>query len=164
MRKLNSVLFPIKYSEKFYSDIVHPDVEDFCQLSAWALVLHPHKPHLRCSAAVYYNDIPVGTMCCRVEEKDGQAKLYLMTLAVLAVSQSHIVISRMSTPIFPHLAALSFERHWISESATSYRRRGRAHEAEDHRDLPPRPGLERRRQKVLRTPWFQGSRTIRELL
>ncbi|KAI1794143.1 acyl-CoA N-acyltransferase [Ganoderma leucocontextum] len=69
VRKLNSVLFPIKYSEKFYSDIVHPDVEHFCQL-------------------IYYNDIPVGTMCCRVEEKDGQARLYLMTLAVLAPYRS----------------------------------------------------------------------------
>ena len=34
VRKLNSVLFPIKYSEKFYNDIVQPQVEDFCQLSA----------------------------------------------------------------------------------------------------------------------------------
>ncbi|KAI0775735.1 acyl-CoA N-acyltransferase [Trametes elegans] len=69
VRKLNSVLFPIKYSEKFYHDIVQPDVEDFCQL-------------------IYYNDIPVGTMCGRVEVKDGQAKLYLMTFAVLAPYRS----------------------------------------------------------------------------
>lgn len=33
VRKLNSVLFPIKYSEKFYQDILLPEVEDFCQLS-----------------------------------------------------------------------------------------------------------------------------------
>jgi hypothetical protein len=33
VRKLNSVLFPIKYSEKFYSDILLPEVEDFCKLS-----------------------------------------------------------------------------------------------------------------------------------
>ncbi|KAI0329424.1 acyl-CoA N-acyltransferase [Cubamyces sp. BRFM 1775] len=69
VRKLNSVLFPIKYSEKFYNDIVQPNVEDFCQL-------------------IYYNDIPVGTMCCRIEVKDDQAKLYLMTLAVLAAYRS----------------------------------------------------------------------------
>ncbi|KAH9858701.1 acyl-CoA N-acyltransferase [Lenzites betulinus] len=69
VRKLNSVLFPIKYSEKFYGDIVRPDLEDFCQL-------------------IYYNDIPVGTMCCRVEVKDDRAKLYLMTLAVLAPYRS----------------------------------------------------------------------------
>ncbi|KAI0675322.1 acyl-CoA N-acyltransferase [Trametes maxima] len=76
VRKLNSVLFPIKYSEKFYNDITQPDVEDFCQLNGSG------------SVEVYYNDIPVGTMCCRVEVKDGQAKLYLMTLAVLAPYRS----------------------------------------------------------------------------
>lgn len=97
MRKLNSVLFPIKYSEKFYTDIVQPDVEDFCQLGACALLLHPRNPTY-VPSAVYYNDIPVGTMCCRLEEKDGQAKLYLMTLAVLAVSHSHIAISRSRCP------------------------------------------------------------------
>lgn len=32
VRKLNSVLF-IKYSEKFYKDILSPDLEEFCKLS-----------------------------------------------------------------------------------------------------------------------------------
>ncbi|KAI0780043.1 acyl-CoA N-acyltransferase [Fomes fomentarius] len=75
VRKLNSVLFPIKYSEKFYSDIVQPNVEDFCQL-------------------IYYNDIPIGTMCCRLEVKDDGAKLYLMTLGVLAPYRSRGVGSQ----------------------------------------------------------------------
>ncbi|KDR75223.1 hypothetical protein GALMADRAFT_226884 [Galerina marginata CBS 339.88] len=69
VRKLNSVLFPIKYSEKFYKDILLPEVEDFCQL-------------------VYYNDIPVGTICCRLETKDGQNVLYLMTMGILAPYRS----------------------------------------------------------------------------
>ena len=47
---------------------------------------------------VYYNDIPIGTMCCRVEVKDEEAKLYLMTLAVLAVSLSRIAISPTHFP------------------------------------------------------------------
>lgn len=34
VRKLNSVLFPIKYSEKFYKDILLPEVEEFCQLGS----------------------------------------------------------------------------------------------------------------------------------
>ena len=38
VRKLNSVLFPIKYSEKFYNDIVQPEVEDFCKLSVYQAV------------------------------------------------------------------------------------------------------------------------------
>lgn len=65
VRKLNSVLFPIKYSEKFYQDILLPEAEDFCKL-------------------VYYNDVPVGTACCRMETVDGQTKLYLMTMGILA--------------------------------------------------------------------------------
>ena len=32
VRKLNSVLFPIKYGDKFYKDILLPEVEDFCKL------------------------------------------------------------------------------------------------------------------------------------
>ncbi|KAL0956367.1 hypothetical protein HGRIS_002515 [Hohenbuehelia grisea] len=69
VRKLNSVLFPIKYSEKFYQDVLLPEVEDFCKL-------------------VYYNDIPVGTICCRIETKDGECSLYLMTMGVLAPYRS----------------------------------------------------------------------------
>lgn len=33
VRKLNSVLFPVKYSDKYYHDILQPEVEAFCQLS-----------------------------------------------------------------------------------------------------------------------------------
>ncbi|KAH7929891.1 acyl-CoA N-acyltransferase [Leucogyrophana mollusca] len=74
VRKLNSVLFPIKYSERFYNDILQPEVEDFCQL-------------------VYYNDVPVGNICCRLETNDdGQTKLYLMTMGILAVSWDRILI------------------------------------------------------------------------
>jgi hypothetical protein len=37
--------------------------------------------------AVYFNDIPVGTACSRIERgnHDGEAKLYMMTMGVLAV-------------------------------------------------------------------------------
>jgi len=69
VRKLNSVLFPIKYSEKFYSEILLPEVEDFCKL-------------------IYYNDIPVGTICCRIETKDSINHLYLLTMGVLAPYRS----------------------------------------------------------------------------
>ncbi|EIM79178.1 N-acetyltransferase NAT13 [Stereum hirsutum FP-91666 SS1] len=79
VRKLNSVLFPIKYSEKFYQDILLPEAEDFCKLGASS-----------CSfgSTVYYNDIPVGTVCCRFETKDGEAQIYLMTMGVLAPYRS----------------------------------------------------------------------------
>ncbi|KAF9244952.1 N-acetyltransferase NAT13 [Melanogaster broomeanus] len=65
VRKLNSVLFPVKYSEKYYNDVLEPEVEAFCQL-------------------VYYNDVPVGNICCRLENKE----LYLTTLGILAPYRS----------------------------------------------------------------------------
>ena len=66
VRKLNSVLFPIKYSEKFYKDILLPEVEDFCQLGAYFCALLRAFRHLTREAAVYYNDIPVGRAYARV--------------------------------------------------------------------------------------------------
>jgi len=75
VRKLNSVLFPIKYSEKFYRDILQPDVEEFCRL-------------------IYYNDIPVGTVCCRLETNDDQTDMYLMTMGILAPYRSRGLGSR----------------------------------------------------------------------
>ncbi|KAF8348349.1 acyl-CoA N-acyltransferase [Amanita rubescens] len=75
VRKLNSVLFPIKYSEKFYRDILQPDVEEFCKL-------------------IYYNDIPVGTVCCRLETNDDQTDMYLMTMGILAPYRSRGLGSR----------------------------------------------------------------------
>jgi len=67
VRKLNSVIFPVKYSDSFYKSIVQPELEDYCRL-------------------IYFNDIPVGTTCSRLEKgsKEGESKLYMMTMGVLA--------------------------------------------------------------------------------
>lgn len=34
LRKLNSVLFPVSYSDKFYKDVLDPKVADFCKFGA----------------------------------------------------------------------------------------------------------------------------------
>jgi len=75
VRKLHSVLFPIRYSERFYDDILQPEVENFCKL-------------------VYFNDVPVGTICCRLEIKNGANQLYLMTMGILAPYRSRGVGSQ----------------------------------------------------------------------
>lgn len=81
LRKLNSVLFPVSYSDKFYHQVLEHYLSDFCKL-------------------IYYNDLPVGAVCCRIEpdpkqssasthpnhpdQSSNQTKLYIMTLGVLA--------------------------------------------------------------------------------
>ncbi|KAI8084882.1 acyl-CoA N-acyltransferase [Halteromyces radiatus] len=63
LRKLNSVLFPIEYKASFYEEVLH--VGEFAKL-------------------VYYNDVCVGSVCCRKEvAQDDQTNLYIMTLGVL---------------------------------------------------------------------------------
>jgi len=64
VRKLNSVLFPIKYSEKFYADVLLPDLEDFCKLGELSTLTTVYINSF--SSSVYYNDIPVRTFCQQV--------------------------------------------------------------------------------------------------
>ncbi|KAH8549387.1 acyl-CoA N-acyltransferase [Umbelopsis sp. PMI_123] len=65
LRALNSTLFPVNYSDKFYKEVL--EVGEFAKLA-------------------YFNDVCVGAVCCRVEPVDtneNTSKLYIMTLGVL---------------------------------------------------------------------------------
>jgi len=63
LKKLNSVVFPVSYNDKFYKDIL--DVGELAKLA-------------------FYNDIVVGAVCCRVDKSDNSRRLYIMTLGCLA--------------------------------------------------------------------------------
>ncbi|KAK0570109.1 N-acetyltransferase 5 [Tilletia horrida] len=71
VRKLNSVLFPVRYSERWYKDLLKPD-------------------NLAISRLGLYNDIPVAVLAARYEQASAEAptvggvNVYLMTLGVLA--------------------------------------------------------------------------------
>eukprot|EP01098_Paradermamoeba_levis_P006439 TRINITY_DN266_c0_g1_i1.p1 TRINITY_DN266_c0_g1~~TRINITY_DN266_c0_g1_i1.p1 ORF type:complete len:166 (-),score=41.92 TRINITY_DN266_c0_g1_i1:34-531(-) len=67
LKLLNTAIFPVKYYDKFYKDLLLS--EEMTRLA-------------------YYNDVLVGAVCCRLEPRSevagSKAKLYIMTLGVLS--------------------------------------------------------------------------------
>lgn len=55
LKVLNRVVFPVSYNDRFYQDILTSST----QAQANGEIGH-------CKLA-YYNDIPVGAVCCRIE-------------------------------------------------------------------------------------------------
>lgn len=62
MRRLLQSIFPVNYNEKFYKDIL-----EFGELAKLA----------------FYNDVVVGSVCCRLEQVDNERRLYIMILGCL---------------------------------------------------------------------------------
>ncbi|KAF8332077.1 N-acetyltransferase NAT13, partial [Cantharellus anzutake] len=104
VRKLNSVIFPVRYAERFYKTILNPDLEEFCKL-------------------IYFNDIPVGTTCSRIEtgsaaDSKAGSTLYMMTLGILAPYRNYSagtmalkeIIEAASTYSYPSSQPPSVER------------------------------------------------------
>merc|ERR1712012_1469630 len=63
LRKVNTVVFPVSYHDKFYKDVL--EAGELAKLA-------------------FYNDIVVGGVCCRVDTSAVGKKLYIMTLGCLA--------------------------------------------------------------------------------
>lgn len=62
LKKLNSVVFPVLYNDRFYIDVL--EAGELAKLA-------------------YYNDIVVGAVCCRVDTSDNLRRIYIMTLGCL---------------------------------------------------------------------------------
>lgn len=67
LRTLNNNTFPVRYSDKFYRDIVSTYDKEYMRFAFW-------------------NGFVIGGICARVEAQEGSQtnKLYIMTLNVLA--------------------------------------------------------------------------------
>lgn len=78
LKKVNQVVFPVVYHDKFYKDVL--EAGELAKLA-------------------YYNDIVVGAVCCRVDmSEDGNVskrRLYIMTLGCLAPYRRLGIGSRM---------------------------------------------------------------------
>lgn len=105
VRTLNRTIFPIKYSEKFYSEILLPEVEEFCKLSVCQYVFFLQLVSVPIALPVYYKDIPVGTICCRFEQEGDAHHLYLLTMGVLAVRAGLSSARGFSANMFTHLSS-----------------------------------------------------------
>lgn len=62
LKRLNSVVFPVSYNDKFYKDVL--EAGELAKLA-------------------YYNDIVVGAVCCRIDTSEKSRRLYIMTLGCL---------------------------------------------------------------------------------
>ncbi|CAG8624385.1 5815_t:CDS:2 [Ambispora gerdemannii] len=90
LKRLNSVLFPVHYTDRFYKDVL--EVGEFAKL-------------------VYFNDACVGGVCCRKEPIAGtspeQLKLYIMTLGVLAPYRNLGLGTALLKHILEHVHAIN---------------------------------------------------------
>jgi hypothetical protein len=151
VRKLNSVLFPIKYSEKFYSEILLPEVEDFCKLSASTLLFPISVPM---ESAVYYNDIPVGTICCRLETKGNVNHLYLLTMGVLAVRHGCDSTPRSDSGALYCSLALSFSWHRLVQLGCNFASCRCSYQTPNQPHISSCPDVKRCCEALLRTTWI----------
>lgn len=88
LRKLNSVLFPVRFGEKWYKDVLHEDVKEICK---YAL----------------FNDIPVGNICCRFEKdttNSDSVNVHIMTLGCLAPYRRMGIATTLLEYVLEHAA------------------------------------------------------------
>ena len=148
MRKLNLAVFPVKYNDKFYSDLYTPEKSQYTQLGE-RRHSSPRSRRRRGSHAVarlrpgYFSDILVGAICSRYEPLDGpKFKVYIMTIGVLVpyrrLSIGERRPGRVPHPASPHRRPRGAERarlpcaarttragRQLLEQVAPHRRRGR---------------------------------------
>lgn len=82
-KKLHQVLFPIEIAPNFYKDALNPV--------------------LTLSKLAYFNDIPVGCFCAKIQPEKNGARVYIMTFGVLAPYRRLGIGARMLEYIETHV-------------------------------------------------------------
>lgn len=86
--------------------------------------------------------IQVGTICCRLENKDDQNILYLMTMGILAVRPIYLLgfVDKLNIHL-ASLIALSFADFGLAESGTGASSGRDPHKAQDRQNLFACPSI-----------------------
>lgn len=100
LKRLNQVVFPVSYNDKFYKDIL--EAGELAKLGKITIPLEEYF-NFRTNLILmicfiflaYYNDIVVGAVCCRIDILEGSRRLYIMTLGCLAPYRKRGIGSRM---------------------------------------------------------------------
>lgn len=104
LRKLNSVLFPVRFGDKWYKDALSEDSKEVCKFGGYFFLLTFEDLKMLYSSldssyltTALFNDIPVGNICCRFEKEGNESvKLYIMTLGCLAPYRRQGIASKVN--------------------------------------------------------------------
>ena len=106
LRKILTVTLPVRYHEKFFTDIVRTH-EDITKFAVW-------------------NGFAVGAICCRIETHGDISKLYIMTLSVLPAYRRRGIGSKLlqsvldSIPQFPEVSVVYLHVQTSNTLATDF--------------------------------------------
>ncbi|ETV91678.1 hypothetical protein H310_13755 [Aphanomyces invadans] len=94
LRVLNQVIFPVRYNDAFYTDIVSTPRE----LSKYGCV----------------NGMIVSSICCRVETMpDGFERVYIMTLGVLEPYRKHSLGGALLESVLAHCERMKMDHIYL---------------------------------------------------
>lgn len=83
LKKINQVVFPVSYNDKFYKDVLElGPLAKLGKKKYLILKIYYKKSYLYFLA--YFNDIVVGGVCCRIDLTENKRRLYIMTLGCLS--------------------------------------------------------------------------------
>lgn len=80
LKKINQVVFPVSYNDKFYKDVL--ELGPLAKLGINQVKIYNNTIYLYFLA--YFNDIVVGGVCCRIDLSENKRRLYIMTLGCLS--------------------------------------------------------------------------------
>ncbi|KAL8281151.1 hypothetical protein RQP46_006509 [Phenoliferia psychrophenolica] len=106
LRKLNQVLFPVAYSDKFYKDVLDPEVspEDYSKLIFYQVQPNdPTSPFPASTHAPPSQDLAVGNIVCRLEPASSPLPTTIST-SISPVAPP-VPSTSSATPVVPKQAA-----------------------------------------------------------